>query len=155
MKTLLSVFIVTSAWFAAEARACDVPALVVIPDGTRVSAQQLNDVRADIYQYLAAMDAYLACLEEEMEAAGGRDRVPPDYMTLMINRHNIAVDEMATVLQHFNAQVQAYTTSNDTADSTSSGQSDPGSDDQVTGGGDSASDTTSATGAAQIPSDAD
>jgi hypothetical protein len=122
MKTLLSVFIAMSAWIAVKAGACEVPALVVIPDGTRVSAQQLNDVRSDIYDYMAAMDEYLACLEEQMQAAGGRDRVPPDYMTLMINRHNIAIDEMTTVLQLFNAQVQAHGTLSEPEDPLPSGQ---------------------------------
>ncbi len=108
MRTLLSICIAVAGWTTLDARACEVPEVVIVPEGATASADQLRNAQARIRDYMGSMDDYIACLESRIASVGGPDQAPAAYMTLMINRHNAAVDEMSHVMQLFNEQVRAY-----------------------------------------------
>ncbi len=110
MRTLLSICIAAAGWTALNAHACEVPAVVIIPEGANASADQLRNAQTRIRDYMASMDDYIACLEGQIASVGGPEQAPAAYMALMINRHNAAVDEMTHVMQSFNEQVRAYNT---------------------------------------------
>jgi hypothetical protein len=106
MRTLTSCCLAIVASSACTAFACENPTMVTIPDGETASMEELLDAQGKVKSYMAAMEEYLACLTEELEAAG--DDAPAEFKSLMVTRHNTAVSEMEAVAQAFNAQVQAY-----------------------------------------------
>jgi hypothetical protein len=71
---------------------------------------ELLAAQANVKEYLAEMEAYLACLNEELEAAG--EDSPAEFKSLMVNRHNSGVTEMETVAAAFNEQIKAYRAAN-------------------------------------------
>jgi hypothetical protein len=95
---------------AFAAAACENPAMVTIPDGKSATREQLLDAQTSVKTYMAAMDAYIACIDEEASAKG--ETAPADYKAMMIQRHNMAVTEMETVAAAFNDQVKAYRAAN-------------------------------------------
>ncbi|HEY8520364.1 MAG TPA: hypothetical protein VIN61_09800 [Gammaproteobacteria bacterium] len=111
MRRLLSCWVAALASVAAcTAVACDNPTMVAIPDGKTATKDQLLAAQAEVKTYMAAMEQYLACLNEELEAAG--DDAPAEFKSLMVTRHNTAVSEMEAVAQAFNEQVRAFREAN-------------------------------------------
>lgn len=90
--------------------ACENPTMVSVPDGRTASMEQLLAAQSGVKAYMAAMEEYLACLNNELEAAG--EDAPAEFKSLMVTRHNTAVSEMETVAAAFNTQVQAYKAAN-------------------------------------------
>jgi hypothetical protein len=86
--------------------ACEQPSMVAVPDGATTTMDELLAAQTSVKNYMAQMEIYLACLNEELETAG--DDAPAEFKSLMVNRHNSAVTEMETVAAAFNEQVQAY-----------------------------------------------
>lgn len=94
------------------AAACENPAMVTIPDGKTATRDQLLAAQDAVKGYVAAMEAYIACVDEEATAKG--EDAPAEYKALMIQRHNVAVTEMETVANAFNEQVKAFRAANPT-----------------------------------------
>jgi len=90
--------------------ACEQPSMVAVPDGETASMEELLAAQENVKTYLADMEVYLACLNEELETAG--EDAPAEFKSLMVTRHNAAVTEMETVAAAFNQQVQAYRAAN-------------------------------------------
>ena len=113
MNTLRFVMVlaVTS---AGTALACDYPPLVAIPDGETATMDELLAAQNSVREYMTAMEAYLACVNDEREAAG--EDAPADYNAIMVSRHNYAVSEMEAVAESFNEQVQAFRAANPEAE---------------------------------------
>ncbi len=80
--------------------------MVTIPDGKTATKDALLAAQAQVKTYMAAMNDYLACVDNEMTAKG--DDAPAEYKSLMVSRHNSAVSEMESVASAFNDQVKAY-----------------------------------------------
>jgi hypothetical protein len=95
---------------AAVALACENPTMPAVPDGATTTMDQLLDAQGKVKTYMAAMEEYLACLNEELEVAG--EDAPAEFKSLMVTRHNTGVSEMESVASDFNAQVQAYKAAN-------------------------------------------
>lgn len=110
MKFCASLFVAAAACGAAGASACDNPTMVTLPDGQTATMEQLLDAQGKVKAYMAAMEEYLACLNDELEAAG--EDAPAEFKSSMVTRHNTAVTEMETVAAAFNTQVQAYRAAN-------------------------------------------
>lgn len=111
MKNSVIGLVAAAGFFSVSAfAACEQPSMVRVPDGATASMDQLLTAQADVKTYMAAMETYLACLNEELEA-GGED-APAEFKSLMVNRHNSGVSEMETVAAQFNQQVQAYRAAN-------------------------------------------
>jgi hypothetical protein len=86
--------------------ACEQPSMVAVADGATATMEELLTVQRSVKSYMAEMEVYLACLNEELETAG--EDAPAEFKSLMVNRHNSAVTEMETVAAAFNEQVQAH-----------------------------------------------
>lgn len=80
--------------------------MVEVPDGETATTDEMVQARNAVTEYLAAMESYLACIDEEIEAEG--DDAPEEFEALMIQRHNAAVSEMETVAAAFNEQLRAF-----------------------------------------------
>ncbi len=111
MRRLASWCLATVAGGCAfAAAACENPAMVTIPDGKSATESQLLDAQTAVKSYVAAMEAYMACLDQELTAKG--ENAPEEYKFLMIERHNAAVTEVETVANAFNEQVRAWKAAN-------------------------------------------
>ena len=111
MKILARCLLLSAAGFALPVfAACENPTLVSVPDGTTATMDQLLAVQGQVKTYMAEMEAYLACINEEIEAAG--EDATAEFKSLMVTRHNMAVTEMESVADAFNKQVQAYKAAN-------------------------------------------
>ncbi len=86
--------------------ACPYPEGVEIPDGTTATTEEMVDGQTRIKQYMAEMEAYLDCLDQE-EADLGREPTAEEVQ-LHNQRHNATIDEMEKVAAEFNEQVRAY-----------------------------------------------
>ena len=86
--------------------ACEYPPLVTIPEGREATLEEMLEAQTAVRNYVTAMEAYLACVDEEMTVAG--DDAPEVFKTIMFSRHNVAVAEMEAVANHFNEQIQLY-----------------------------------------------
>lgn len=112
MRALLSCCLAAVAATASVGAfaACENPPVVSVPDGSTATMDQLLQAQADVKAYVASMEAYLACLNQELETAG--DDAPAEFKSLMTTRYNTAVSEMEAVAQAFNDQVRAYRAAN-------------------------------------------
>lgn len=111
MTVLRSCCAAAAALFAFSVLACDAPSVVAIPDGATSTTEELLEVQAEVRAYMAAMEDYLDCLDQEMEQAGGEE-APAEYRSAMITRYNTAVGEMEAVAAAFNEQVAAHNAAN-------------------------------------------
>ena len=113
MKTLATALLFTASCLSVSAfAACEQPSMVTIPDGKTATMDELLTVQTGVKAYMAEMEEYLACVNEELEAGG--DDAPAQFKALMVTRHNAAVTEMETVAATFNEQVAAYKAANET-----------------------------------------
>jgi len=111
MKKLAKYVLVVSCCIAAPAFAqCDSPTMVSIPDGATATLDDMLAAQSAVRDYLGAMEEYLACLNEEIEAQD--DETPEEMQALMVERHNSGVTEMETVAATFNEQRVAYQEAN-------------------------------------------
>lgn len=95
---------------ATGALACETPTMVEVPDGATATTEQMVAAREQVTEYVAAMEEYLACVNDEIEAAG--ENAPEEFKALMIQRHNAAVSEMETVAAAFNEELRAFREAN-------------------------------------------
>ena len=107
LRFLVLLFAVSS---AASAQECDHPPLVSIPDGASSTMDDLLAAQGSIREYMASMNEYLDCTNDELTAAG--DDAPAEYKAIMLSRHNAAIEEMEAVASDFNLEVQAYREAN-------------------------------------------
>jgi hypothetical protein len=108
MKVLASCLLISTSLFATAALAnCDMPSLIAtIPDGATATEDELLSVQAAVQAYIAAMDDYIACENEELSANG--DDPAADYLFLMSTRIETARNEVDAVATRFNDQVNAF-----------------------------------------------
>ena len=111
MRLLTSALVaVVAAGLGFGAVACENPAAVVIPDGKSSTIDQMLAAQGQVKAYQAAMTAFLACIDAELEAEG--TEAPDEFKSLMVSRHNAAVSEMEGVAAAFNDQIKAYRAAN-------------------------------------------
>lgn len=114
MNALRFMLLVFAGGAAAPVFACDYPPLVTIPAGTDATMEELLTAQTAVQDYMAAMETYLECVNDELTAAG--DDAPEEYKSIMYSRHNAAVAEMEAVAADFNGEVQAYRDANPDTD---------------------------------------
>lgn len=96
-----------AALFAAPAMAaCPYPDDVNIPDGSTASEAEMLDGQKTVKAYMAQMEEYLECLDEESAALG--DNESDDQQAMHVKRHNAAVEAMEKVAASFNEQIRSY-----------------------------------------------
>ena len=87
--------------------ACEMPSLfAAIPDGATASEQQLLAAQAEVRAYVAAMDRYIACQNQELTAQG--ETASAEFLYLMSTRIESARKEVDAVATRFNNQVNAF-----------------------------------------------
>ena len=111
---LVSIFAAGVLLFAKPAVACDYPARPDIPDGGVATKDEMLAASASVKDYLAKVDEYLSCIEDEEKAAIDSMAEKPDDDELrrrneMLNkRFDAANEEKALVGEMFNQQVRAF-----------------------------------------------
>jgi hypothetical protein len=76
---------------AGSALACDLPKLAVIPPKDEVAGKEAQ-IRQEANVYFTAIQAYTACVQSELAAAGG-DNAPELIKRVLVSRNNTAVAE--------------------------------------------------------------
>ncbi len=105
--TLLLLFSLQAAF------ACDYPARAKIVNGSTASKEDMLASQKAVKTYMAAMDEYLKCIDEQEKQARAELDEPTEeelaQRTEMLNKkHNAAVEEMEIVAAEFNEQVRLY-----------------------------------------------
>lgn len=95
---------------AAGASACEMPSMVEIPDGAAATTDEMVDARERVSTYVAAMEEYLVCLDEEVAVQGAE--APDEFRALMGRRREEAVNEIETVANAFNEELSAFRAAN-------------------------------------------
>jgi len=110
MKLLKTFGLVVASLLTISAFACENPPMASVPDGASSTMDELLAAQATVKTYMAGMEEYLACLNEELESGG--EEAPAQFKSLMVTRHNSAVSEMETIAASFNEEIQAYRAAN-------------------------------------------
>lgn len=92
--------------FQAAQAACNYPPEAKVPDGATATEEQMKEANQAVKEYMAAVESYLACLDEEEKALG--DAVTEEQKSLHTSRHNAAVDALNAVASRYNEQVQLF-----------------------------------------------
>lgn len=95
------------------ALACDYPGRPHIPDGSAASKDELIAAKSGVQNYIAAVDGYLQCLEDQEKAAVAELESPePEVLQrrndLLNKKFDAANEEKALVGEQFNQQIRAY-----------------------------------------------
>jgi hypothetical protein len=85
------------------ALACELPKLVAIPPKDQVAGKEA-EIRTAAAAYFTAMQAYTACLQAELTAAGG-ESAPDMVRRALVSRNNTAVAEAEFVMKLFTDNV--------------------------------------------------
>lgn len=88
---------------AGSAFACDLPKLAVIPPKDQVAGKEA-EIRAAANTYFTGMQAYTACVQAELAAAGG-DSAPDLVKRVLVARNNTAVAEAEFMMKLFTENV--------------------------------------------------
>ena len=117
MKNLIRI-VVATALFAVPALglACEYPERPTLPDGSTSSKEDMIAAQRAVKAFLAAIDEYLTCIEqEEKDAVAAMDN--PDEETirardeLLSKRFDAANEEKFLFGEQWNQQVRAYNAS--------------------------------------------
>lgn len=85
-----------------------------IPDGNSATEEQMVNGMKQVKEYNTAVTAYLACLDEKMNAdiaAAGTEAssdVIAQIKAINAKRHNAAIEELESNAARFNEQVRTY-----------------------------------------------
>lgn len=95
------------------ALACDYPERPKSPNGASASKEQMLDGQRAIKDYMSAMEAYLACIDQEEQDAVAALEDPSDdelksREAAITKKYNAAVQEMELTAAKFNDEVRAY-----------------------------------------------
>ena len=124
MKNLITAMTATFL-FAAPAfgLACDYPERPTLPDGSTAAKEDMIAAQTDVKAFLAAVDEYLLCIEEEEkdaiealpeidesdeEAVASRDAEIKRRDDLLSKRFDAANEEKFLFGEQWNQQVRAY-----------------------------------------------
>lgn len=95
------------------ALACDYPDRPTMPDGSTATKEEMLAAKDAVTAYLAGVDEYLVCIENEEKAALEQLADPSEDERkrrdeLLNKKFDAANDEKALIGEEFNAQVRAY-----------------------------------------------
>jgi hypothetical protein len=112
MKKSLLALAVPFVLLTVPALGCDYPTRIGIPDGSTSSEAEMVAGQQAVKGYMAAMEEYLECIDEESGDVDGDDDAAKEQRTILISKHNAAVDEMESVADSFNQEIGAYKRAN-------------------------------------------
>jgi hypothetical protein len=87
------------------AYACTLPKLLIVPPADQVAGREA-EIRAAANTYFTEMQAYTACVQEALAAAGG-DAAPDLVKRVYVARNNTAVAEAEFMMKLFTDNVGA------------------------------------------------
>ena len=90
---------------AGSAMACEMPTLVAIPAKDQIAGKE-DQIRAAANSYFTGMQAYVACIQAELTAAGG-DAAPDLVKRVLVSRNNTAVAEAEFMMKLFTENLGA------------------------------------------------
>lgn len=110
LKTLLATGILVA---ASPAIACDYPDRPQIPEGADATRDEMIAASGAVKEYLAKVDEFLNCIEDEEKAAIAALEEPAEEeiqrrSEMLDKRFDAANEEKALVGEMFNQQVRAY-----------------------------------------------
>ena len=119
MKAWIPLTLVLAFGTAAHAEAtCTYPrSPEAPPDGNTATKDQMIAAKHDFDRYNGEMNSYLDCLKLEMDAAAPKDakkltseekKKADDQQKILVQKNNSAVDELQTVVGHFNEQLKLF-----------------------------------------------
>ena len=113
MMKLLQLLVATAGMLGASlALSCEYPERTGVPDGSTATKDEMIAGQRGVKSYMAAMEAYLACIEtaEQETVAGGNldEDAKQQRIALFNKKYNAAVEAMNLIAEQFNAQVRAY-----------------------------------------------
>jgi len=88
--------------------ACTYPSEISVPDGATATEAQMKEASKAVKDYMAAVESYLACLDDEEKALG--DAVTDEQKNVHHARHNAAIDALDAVADRYNEQVRIFKT---------------------------------------------
>ncbi|MDX1562577.1 MAG: hypothetical protein R3305_06595, partial [Gammaproteobacteria bacterium] len=89
---------------------CEMPTVIEIPDGATSTENELLAAQERVRGYISAMDAYIACTNNEISVSG--DDATAQFLLLMSQRIDEARAEVDLVVTRFNDQVVAFRAAN-------------------------------------------
>jgi hypothetical protein len=119
MKKQLAIAFATTFLLASPlALACDYPSRADMPNGNTASKEEMLDGQRSIKTYMAAMDEYLACIDQREKDAVAALVDPSDdelasREAAITKKYNAAVEEMELTAARFNEQVRSYNAQKD------------------------------------------
>jgi hypothetical protein len=118
MKAWIPLTLVFALGFAAHAQAsCSYPqSPAAPPDGNTATREEMVAAKHDFDRYNGEMNAYLDCLNLEMDAApkdktkltADEQKKADQEAKILVQRHNAAVDELTAVVGRFNEQLKLF-----------------------------------------------
>jgi hypothetical protein len=118
MKAWIPLTLVFAFGFAAHAQAtCSYPqSPAAPPDGNTATREEMIAAKHDFDRYNGEMNAYLDCLNLEMDAApkdlskmtADEKKKADQEAKILVQRHNAAVDELTAVVGRFNEQLKIF-----------------------------------------------
>jgi hypothetical protein len=106
----LSISVLLTTGSALAQSQCERPAAVDIPDGSAATLDQMLEAQSGVRDYLAAMEAYLDCMDDVIESA--TEDTAPETRNTWVTNYNAAVDEMEATATRFNEERVAYQQAN-------------------------------------------
>ncbi len=85
---------------------------VAVPDGATASSDVMLATQDEVKAYVASIEVYLACLDEETAALKTEGVLTPEQQQIYDKRYNSAVDLMQGLAERFNEQVRIYRDNN-------------------------------------------
>ncbi len=89
---------------------CTQPKAASIPNGETATSEEMVEAQTYVKQYMAEMDLFLACLDQEESAL--TEPLTAEQSQQHTQLHNSAVDTMEDVATKFNEQVRVFKKSN-------------------------------------------
>ena len=103
ITTIICAGILTG--IAGSAVACELPKIAIIPPKDQVAGKEA-EIRTAAAAYFTAMQAYTACIQAELAAAGG-ESAPDVVKKVLVARNNAAVAEAEFMMKLFTNNVGA------------------------------------------------
>lgn len=86
-----------------------------LPNGSQATMEEMVAGQKQVKQYMADMDTYLKCLDEEApkpaadtQATDEQKKEAARLESMRAQKHNAAVAEMEAVAERFNAQLKSF-----------------------------------------------
>lgn len=104
---------VTILFFSPFAFACDYPQRAELPNGSTATKESMLAGQKSVKRYMAEMDEYLACIDQDEKDAVSALMDPTDdelasRESAITKKYNAAVEEMELTAARYNEEVRAY-----------------------------------------------